>query len=83
MNIHSFISSSLQEPEPFLVAPRSEISPPVPHAQVGDGTTSFIPSPEDGRRLVAGSYSVPRTLLIRFEPGLVSVDECLPCEPLT
>ncbi|KIY99858.1 hypothetical protein MNEG_8101 [Monoraphidium neglectum] len=42
-------------------------------SEVGDGVTEFIPTPAESRALIAGSYSVPRTLLVRFSDD--SIDE--------
>lgn len=41
--------------------------------QVGDGITNFTPTPSESRALVRESYSVPKTLLVRFAND--SIDE--------
>ncbi len=35
--------------------------------QVGDGQGEFVPSPAEGRALIASGYRTPFTLLVRFE----------------
>ena len=41
--------------------------------EVANGAVEFVPKPADTKALIAAHYSVPRTLLIRFQDD--SIDE--------
>ena len=48
--------------------------------QVGEGLTDFIPAPAESRRIIARSYCVPQTLLVRFADD--GIDETNLIEPV-
>lgn len=45
--------------------------PAPPPPQVGDGVTEFTPTPSESRALIYEAYSVPRSLLVRFEEDTI------------